>query len=161
MKRMITEEDKELIKRLCLVVKATALSKQKFSNLAEIFNIGKKLTGKMKITESDISKVCRTFGVNYDWLKDGVGEIGNVTVKEKSDKIISFMPDTSVIREAPYLSQVLNILSSTGSTDKNNPFVIENASLREKVNNLNSIIDAKNETIRILMKILDDNGIKI
>ena len=71
------------------------------------------------------------------------------------------MPDTSMIRDAPYLSQVLNILSSTGSTDKNNPFVIENASLREKVNNLNSIIDAKNETIRILMKILDDNGIKI
>lgn len=48
-----------------------------------------------------------------------------------------------------------------GAIDANNHNAIENASLREKINHLNSIIEAKNETIRVLMKILDDNGIKI
>lgn len=158
---MITNND-ELIKRLAEIIKATHLSKHRFSEIANISNIGRKLCGKMKITESDISKICRTFGVSYDWFKEGIGEIGKIRVNENGSNTINFtLPKTGEIKDTPYLSQVLSVLESTGAIDANNHNAIENASLREKINHLNSIIEAKNETIRVLMKILDDNGIKI
>ena len=86
---MITNND-ELIKRLAEIIKATHLSKHRFSEIANISNIGRKLCGKMKITESDISKICRTFGVSYDWFKEGIGEIGKIRVNENGSNTINF-----------------------------------------------------------------------
>ena len=42
-----------------------------------------------------------------------------------------------------------------------NSLKVQIESLKESISHLNAILEAKNETIRILMKILDDNGIKI
>lgn len=156
------ERNEAIIKRLAEIIKATHLSKHKFSIIANISNIGRKLCGEMKITESDISKICRTYDVNYDWFKYGVGEVGNIKVNENGSNTINFMvPKAGETKDAQCFNQVLSVLSNIGRIDPNNHNSIEIASLKETINCLNSIIDAKNLTIRALKKMLGDNGIKI
>lgn len=164
---MITKENEELIKRLSEVIKATRLSKSRFAQLADISNVGRKVSGEVSITEADVLKVCKTFGVNYDWLKCGIGEMGRPSYS--NNKVASYTPHGGIdVKPAPYLDQLIKLLSNTGSLDMINKRDGEIASLKaqveslkESISHLNAILEAKNETIRILMKILDDNGIKI
>lgn len=164
---MITKENDELIRRLSEVVETTGLSNAKFGSLSEISNVGRKISGKVSITEADVLKVCKTFGVNYDWLKCGIGEMGSTSYS--NNKVASYTPQGGIdVKPAPYLDQLIKVLSNTGSLDMINKRDGEIASLKaqveslkENISHLNATLEAKNETIRILMKILDDNGIKI
>lgn len=164
---MITKENEELIKRLSEVIKATRLSKSRFAQLADISNVGRKVSGEVSITEADVLKVCKTFGVNYDWLKCGIGEMGSPSYS--NNKVASYTQHGGIdVKPAPYLDQLIKVLSNTGSLDMINKRDGEIASLKaqveslkENISHLNATLEAKNETIRILMKILDDNGIKI
>lgn len=164
---MITKENEELIKRLSEVIKATRLSKSRFAQLADISNVGRKVSGEVSITEADVLKVCKTFGVNYDWLKCGIGEMGRPSYS--NNNVASYTPQGGIdVKPAPYLDQLIKVLSNTGSLDMINKRDGEIASLKaqveslkENISHLNATLEAKNETIRILMKILDDNGIKI
>ena len=164
---MITKENEELIKRLSEVIKATRLSKSRFAQLADISNVGRKVSGEVSITEADVLKVCKTFGVNYDWLKCGIGEMGSTSYS--NNKVASYTPQGVIdVNPVPYLEQLINVMSNTGSLDminkkdgEINSLKVQIESLKESISHLNAILEAKNETIRILMKILDDNGIKI
>lgn len=172
---MITKENEELIKRLSEVIKATRLSKSRFAQLADISNVGRKVSGEVSITEADVLKVCKTFGVNYDWLKCGIGEMGSTSYS--NNKVASYTPqgviDVNPVPYLeqlikPYLEQLIKVMSNTGSLDminkkdgEINSLKVQIESLKESISHLNAILEAKNETIRILMKILDDNGIKI
>lgn len=164
---MITKENEELIKRLSEVIKATRLSKSRFAQLADISNVGRKVSGEISITEADVLKVCKTFGVNYDWLKCGIGEMGSTSYS--NNKVASYTPQGGIdVNPVPYLEQLINVMSNTGSLDminkkdgEINSLKVQIESLKESISHLNAILEAKNETIRILMKILDDNGIKI
>lgn len=164
---MITKENEELINRLSEVIKATRLSKSRFAQLADISNVGRKVSGEVSITEADVLKVCKTFGVNYDWLKCGIGEMGRPSYS--NNKASSYTPQGGIdVKPAPYLDQLIKVLSNTGSLDminkrdgEINSLKVQIESLKESISHLNAILEAKNETIRILMKILDDNGIKI
>lgn len=164
---MITKENEELIKRLSEVIKATRLSKSRFAQLADISNVGRKVSGEVSITEADVLKVCKTFGVNYDWLKCGIGEMGRPYYS--NNNVASYTPQGGIdVKPAPYLDQLIKVLSNTGSLDMINKrdgeiasLKVQVESLKENISHLNATLDAKNETIRILMKILDDNGIKI
>lgn len=164
---MITKENEELIKRLSEVIKATRLSKSRFAQLADISNVGRKVSGEVSITEADVLKVCKTFGVNYDWLKCGIGEMGSTSYS--NNKVASYTPQGGIdVNPVPYLEQLIKVMSNTGSLDminkkdgEINSLKLQIESLKESISHLNAILEAKNETIRILMKILDDNGIKI
>lgn len=164
---MITKENEELIKRLSEVIKATRLSKSRFAQLADISNVGRKVSGEVSITEADVLKVCKTFGVNYDWLKCGIGEMGRTSYS--NNNVASYTPQGGIdVKPAPYLDQLIKVLSNTGSLDMINKrdgeiasLKVQVESLKENISHLNATLEAKNETIRILMKILDDNGIKI
>lgn len=164
---MITKENEELIKRLSEVIKATRLSKSRFAQLADISNVGRKVSGEVSITEADVLKVCKTFGVNYDWLKCGIGEMGRPYYS--NNNVASYTPQGGIdVKPAPYLDQLIKVLSNTGSLDMINKrdgeiasLKVQVESLKENISHLNATLEAKNETIRILMKILDDNGIKI
>lgn len=164
---MITKENEELIKRLSEVIKATRLSKSRFAQLADISNVGRKVSGEVSITEADVLKVCKTFGVNYDWLKCGIGEMGRPYYS--NNNVASYTPQGGIdVKPAPYLDQLIKLLSNTGSLDMINKrdgeiasLKVQVESLKENISHLNATLEAKNETIRILMKILDDNGIKI
>ena len=164
---MITKENEELIKRLSEVIKATRLSKSRFAQLADISNVGRKVSGEVSITEADVLKVCKTFGVNYDWLKCGIGEMGSTSYS--NNKVSSYTPQGGIdVNPVPYLEQLIKVMSNTGSLDminkkdgEINSLKVQIESLKESISHLNAILEAKNETIRILMKILDDNGIKI
>lgn len=164
---MITKENEELIKRLSEVIKATRLSKSRFAQLADISNVGRKVSGEVSITEADVLKVCKTFGVNYDWLKCGIGEMGSTSYS--NNKVASYTPQGGIdVNTVPYLEQLIKVMSNTGSLDminkkdgEINSLKVQIESLKESISHLNAILEAKNETIRILMKILDDNGIKI
>lgn len=164
---MITKENEELIKRLSEVIKATRLSKSRFAQLADISNVGRKVSGEVSITEADVLKVCKTFGVNYDWLKCGIGEMGSTSYS--NNKVASYTPQGGIdVNPVPYLEQLIKVMSNTGSLDminkkdgEINSLKVQIESLKESISHLNAILEAKNETIRILMKILDDNGIKI
>ena len=164
---MITKENEELIKRLSEVIKATRLSKSRFAQLADISNVGRKVSGEVSITEADVLKVCKTFGVNYDWLKCGIGEMGSTSYS--NNKVASYTPQGVIdVNPVPYLEQLIKVMSNTGSLDminkkdgEINSLKVQIESLKESISHLNAILEAKNETIRILMKILDDNGIKI
>lgn len=157
---MITKENEELIRRLSEVVETTGLSNAKFGSLSEISNVGRKISGKVSITEADVLKVCKTFGVNYDWLKCGIGEMGSTSYS--NNKVASYTPQGGIdVKPVPYLEQLIKVMSNTGSLDMINKKDGEINSLKESISHLNAILEAKNETIRILMKILDDNGIKI
>lgn len=164
---MITKENEELIKRLSEVIKATRLSKSRFAQLADISNVGRKVSGEVSITEADVLKVCKTFGVNYDWLKCGIGEMGSTSYS--NNKVASYTPQGVIdVNPVPYLEQLIKVMSNTGSFDMINKkdgdinsLKVQIESLKESISHLNAILEAKNETIRVLMKILDDNGIKI
>lgn len=164
---MITKENEELIKRLSEVIKATRLSKSRFAQLADISNVGRKVSGEISVTEADVLKVCKTFGVNYDWLKCGIGEMGSTSYS--NNKVASYTPQGGIdVNPVPYLEQLIKVMSNTGSLDminkkdgEINSLKVQIESLKESISHLNAILEAKNETIRILMKILDDNGIKI
>lgn len=164
---MITKENEELIKRLSEVIKATRLSKSRFAQLADISNVGRKVSGEVSITEADVLKVCKTFGVNYDWLKCGIGDMGSTSYS--NNKVASYNPQGGIdVNPVPYLEQLIKVMSNTGSLDminkkdgEINSLKVQIESLKESISHLNAILEAKNETIRILMKILDDNGIKI
>ena len=164
---MITKENEELIKRISEVIKATRLSKSRFAQLADISNVGRKVSGEVSITEADVLKVCKTFGVNYDWLKCGIGEMGSTSYS--NNKVASYTPQGVIdVNPVPYLEQLIKVMSNTGSLDminkkdgEINSLKVQIESLKESISHLNAILEAKNETIRILMKILDDNGIKI
>lgn len=143
------------------------MSKSRFAQLADISNVGRKVSGEVSITEADVLKVCKTFGVNYDWLKCGIGEMGRPSYS--NNKVSSYTPHGGIdVKPAPYLDQLIKVLSNTGSLDminkrdgEINSLKVQIESLKESISHLNAILEAKNETIRILMKILDDNGIKV
>lgn len=164
---MITKRNEELIKRLSEVIETTGLSNAKFGTLSEISNVGRKISGEVSITEADVLKVCKTFGVNYDWLKCGIGEMGSPSYS--NNNVSSFTPQGGIdVKPVPYLEQLIKVMSNTGSLDminkrdgEINSLKVQIESLKESISHLNAILEAKNETIRILMKILDDNGIKI
>ena len=164
---MNTVNNEELIKRLSEVIESTRLSKAKFGQLSDISNVGRKINGVVSITEADVLKVCKTFGVNYDWLKCGIGEMGIPSYS--NNKVASFTPQGEIdVKPVPYLDQLIKVMSNTGSLDminkrdgEINSLKVQIESLKDNISHLNAILDAKNETIRILMKILDGNGIKI
>lgn len=156
--------------RLDYLIEKKKMSDAKFMRETKTNNIGKMRSGKLSVTEGTISRICKSLGVSYDWLKYGIGEM----YSSDNDKLRCSYENEEVIREAarkqmdiksPALDMVAHMMFnnvdniqhvSTGSDRANNDRI---KSLEDKNEQLIRIINAKDEIIRFLKALLKSNKI--
>ena len=153
--------------RLNYLVKIKKMSDAKFMRETGTNNIGKMRSGKMSVTEGTISRICKSLGVSYDWLKYGNGEmesgythsscfphsIGD-NLEKNINEALGRNKDTHLIGMFNVGNNSQNI--STG-TERAKDDRIE--LLEEKNRQLIEMINAKDETIRSLRALLKANKI--
>ena len=153
--------------RLNYLVKIKKMSDAKFMRETGTNNIGKMRSGKITVTEGTISRICKSLGVSYDWLKYGKGEmesgythsscfphsIGD-NLEKNINEALGRNKDTHLIGMFNVGNNSQNI--STG-TERAKDDRIE--LLEEKNRQLIEMINAKDETIRSLRALLKANKI--
>lgn len=161
--------------RLDYLIKIKKMSENAFMKATGTNNIGKMRSGKISISEGTISKICNSLGVSYSWLKYGSGsmngsmviDIGDEARRQMENSIRDALehglPMTQLINAGNVGDNSQNITSGTERTKER-----EEQSTNEKNRQLVQIINAQNETIkskdseiRLLRKILADNGIEV
>ena len=161
--------------RLDYLIKIKKMSENAFMKATGTNNIGKMRSGKLSISEGTISKICNSLGVSYSWLKYGSGSMNENMVIHLSDEAHRKMDES--IKEAFMNGMPMPQLINTGNVGDNSQNITtgserakerEGLSLKEKNAQLIQIINAQNETIkskgseiRLLRKILADNGIEV
>ena len=161
--------------RLDYLIKIKKMSENAFMKATGTNNIGKMRSGKLSISEGTISKICNSLGVSYSWLKYGSGSMdGNMVIQlgEETHRKIKESLNEAFKKGIP-MAQLINA-GNVGDNSQNITTGTERAkereeeSLKEKNAQLIQIINAQNETIkskeneiRLLRKILADNGIEV
>lgn len=162
--------------RLDYLIKIKKMSENAFMKATGTNNIGKMRSGKLSISEGTISKICNSLGVSYNWLKYGSGSMNNGAMAiELGDDVRQQMENSirgALDRGLP-MTQLINA-GNVGDNSQNITTGTERAkerelsSLSEKNNQLVQIINIQNETIKskdaeikLLRKILADNGIEV
>lgn len=161
--------------RLDYLIKIKKMSENAFMKATGTNNIGKMRSGKLSISEGTISKICNSLGVSYSWLKYGSGSMdGNMVIQlgEETHRKIEESLNEAFKKGIP-MAQLINA-GNVGDNSQNITTGTERAkereeeSLKEKNAQLIQIINAQNETIkskeneiRLLRKILADNGIEV
>lgn len=180
----------EVIERMKSVLKERGDTKNAFAISVGInpSNFNRKMRGEIPFTQKDYAKISQATGINRSWLETGKDDLGSdhkqpqMTIKSPSHQI-GF--DSKVVTDAieKAISEAINNPSSAFSVvanvlgNHNNQNVMsgtdrakerEEESLKEKNTQLIQIINAQNETIRskdseirLLRKILADNGIGV
>lgn len=161
--------------RLDYLIKIKKMSENAFMKVTGTNNIGKMRSGKLSVTEGTISKICNSLGVSYSWLKYGSGSMNDSMRLQLSGETIEKMDNA--IKEAIKNGLPIAQLINAGYVGSNNQSVStgsdrakerEEESYKEKNSQLIQIINAQNETIkskdseiRLLRKLLADNGIEV
>lgn len=161
--------------RLDYLIKIKKMSENAFMKATGTNNIGKMRSGKIAISEGTISKICNSLGVSYSWLKYGSGSMNGNMVIQLSEEAHRKMEES--IKDALIHGASIPQLINTGNVGDNSQNITtgterakerEEKSLKDKNTQLIQIINAQNETIkskdseiRLLRKILADNGIKV
>lgn len=158
--------------RLDYLIKIKKMSENAFMKATGTNNIGKMRSGKLSISEGTISKICNSLGVSYSWLKYGSGSMNGSMVIGLGDDVRQQMENS--IRGALEHGLPMTQLTNAGNNSQNITTGTERAkereeqSAKEKNSQLIQIINAQNETIKskdaeikLLRKILADNGIDV
>lgn len=162
--------------RLEYLIKIKKMSENAFMKATKTNNIGKMRSGKMPISEGTISRICNSLGVSYNWLKYGSGSMNNGSMAiELGDDVRQKMENSirGALERGLPMTQLINA-GNVGDNSQNITTGIERAeereqsSLIEKNRQLVQVINAQNETIKskdaeikLLRKILADNGIDV
>lgn len=171
-------------------MKCEQLNKQQFMKVTDISNIGRKLDGKIAITKVDISKMKRSLLVNDQWLETGIGpmylpekleektrelnrmsgsyphlHIADDLIKKEIERAAqhaknSSNPSTSVIASM-FGNQNTETGTERAKEREEESLYDKNAQLIQIINAKDEIIKAKDSEIRLLRKILADNGIEV
>lgn len=158
--------------RLDYLIKIKKMSENAFMKATGTNNIGKMRSGKLSISEGTISKICNSLRVSYSWLKYGSGSMNGSMVIGLGDEVRQQMENS--IRGALEHGLPMTQLTNAGNNSQNITTGTERAkereeqSAKEKNSQLIQIINAQNETIKskdaeikLLRKILADNGIDV
>lgn len=87
MKTKVSKTDKiEMSQRLSLYVKKSGYSALAFGKIVGISNLWRKTKGISAISDYDLLKICSKFHVNQDWIKYGVGEMGDVHLRQSENE---------------------------------------------------------------------------
>ena len=160
--------------RLDYLIKIKKMSENSFMKATGTNNIGKMRSGKIAISEGTISKICNSLGVSYSWLKYGSGSMnGNMVIQlgethKKIEESINEafkhgIPIAQLINAGNVGDNSQNITTGTErSKEREEQSLIDkNAQLIQIINAKDEIIKAKDSEIRLLRKILADNGIEV
>lgn len=160
--------------RLDYLIKIKKMSENAFMKATGTNNIGKMRSGKLSISEGTISKICNSLGVSYSWLKYGSGSMnGNMVIQpgETHQKIEESINEA--FKNGIPMAQLINAgnvgdnsQNLTTGTDRakdreEDSFKEKNAQLIQIINAQNETIRSKDSEIRLLRKILADNGIEV
>lgn len=160
--------------RLDYLIKIKKMSENAFMKATGTNNIGKMRSGKLSISEGTISKICNSLGVSYSWLKYGSGSMnGNMVIQlgETYQKIEESINEA--FKHGIPMAQLINAgnvgdnsQNLTTGTDRakdreEDSFKEKNAQLIQIINAKDEIIRSKDSEIRLLRKILADNGIEV
>ena len=156
------------------IIKIKKMSENAFMKATGTNNIGKMRSGKIAISEGTISKICNSLGVSYSWLKYGSGSMnGNMVIQlgethKKIEESINEafkhgIPMTQLINAGNVGDNSQNITTGTERTKEREEESLKekNAHLIQIINAKDEIIKAKDSEIRLLRKILADNGIEV
>lgn len=160
--------------RLDYLIKIKKMSENAFMKATGTNNIGKMRSGKLSISEGTISKICNSLGVSYSWLKYGSGSMnGNMVIQlvETHQKIEESINEA--FKHGIPMAQLINA-GNVGDNSQNlttgterakereeESFKDKNAQLIQIINAQNETIKSKDSEIRLLRKILADNGIEV
>lgn len=160
--------------RLDYLIKIKKMSENAFMKATGTNNIGKMRSGKLSISEGTISKICNSLGVSYSWLKYGSGSMnGNMVIQlgETHQKIEESVneafkhgiPMAQLINAGNVGDNSQNITTGTerAKEREEESFKEKNAQLIQIINAQNETIKSKDSEIRLLRKILADNGIEV
>lgn len=160
--------------RLDYLIKIKKMSENAFMKATGTNNIGKMRSGKLSISEGTISKICNSLGVSYSWLKYGSGSMnGNMVIQpvethQKIEESINEafkhgIPMAKLINAGNVGDNSQNITTGTerAKEREEESFKDKNAQLIQIINAKDEIIKAKDSEIRLLRKILADNGIEV
>ena len=155
--------------RLDYLIKIKKMSENAFMKATGTNNIGKMRSGKLSISE-----ICNSLGVSYSWLKYGSGSMnGNMVIQlgETHQKIKESIneafkhgiPMPQLINAGNVGDNSQNITTGTerAKEREEESFKDKNAQLIQIINAKDEIIKAKDSEIRLLRKILADNGIEV
>lgn len=161
--------------RLDYLIKIKEMSDAKFMRETGTNNIGKMRSGKLAITEGTISKICQSLGVSYDWLKYGEGNMyennplhlycGHENGEAIREQIKNGSPALDMVAQMMYnnVDHIQNISTGTERAKEDRIKLLEEkiGQLILVINAKDEIIKAKESEIRLLRKILADNGIEV
>lgn len=160
--------------RLDYLIKIKKMSENAFMKATGTNNIGKMRSGKLSISEGTISKICNSLGVSYSWLKYGSGSMnGNMVIQpvethQKIEESINEafkhgIPMAKLINAGNVGDNSQNITTGTerAKEREEESFKDKNAQLIQIINAQNETIKSKDSEIRLLRKILADNGIEV
>lgn len=156
--------------RLDYLVKTKKMSDAKFMRETGTNNIGKMRSGKLAVTEGTISKICQSLGVNYDWLKYGVGKLYSNTAERlycgyENEGVVQESIRQQMKNGSPALDMVAQMMFNNVDNIQNVSTGADRAkdekikSLEDKNSQLIQVINAKDETIRSLKALLKANKI--
>jgi len=162
--------------RLDYLIKIKKMSENAFMKATGTNNIGKMRSGKLSISEGTISKICNSLGVSYSWLKYGSGGMNDSMIFHLSDATHKKMeesikeafehgglPMTQLINTGNVGDNSQNISTGTdrASEREEQSFKEKNSQLIQIINAKDEIIKSKDSEIKLLRKILADNGIEV
>ena len=180
----------EVIERMKSVLKERGDTKNAFAICVGInpSNFNRKMRGEIPFTQKDYAKISQATGINRSWRETGKDELESdhkqpqMTIKSPSHQIgfdskvvtdaIEKAISEAISKPSSAFSVVANVLGNHNNqnvmsgTDRSKER--EEESLKEKNTQLIQVINAQNETIRskdseirLLRKILADNGIEV
>lgn len=167
----------EVIKRLESVLKERGDTKNAFAISVGInpSNFNRKMRDEIPFTSKDFAKICQATSINRDWLESGNGQmlerrkpydlVDNTRLKELVSQAIddALKSDNRMfgLFNVGDNSQNISTGSDRASEREEQSFKEKNAQLVQIINAKDEIIKAKDSEIRLLRKILADNGIEV
>lgn len=121
--------DANVITRVEAVITQSGLSQAKFAKKCGIEppNLNKRLQGAVGFTDTYLMRIAKAMGVNFDWLRDGVGEM---------------FEEDSAISDAQY-KETQDMLRETGSGPESDV-----ALLQHRVEMLELLLEEKEKQIK-------------
>lgn len=178
---------KEVIERLESILKERGDTKNAFSIKVGInpSNFNRKMRGDIPFTSKDFAKISEALGIDREWLETGNGDTPSFNGKQTKKSSYQIEIDHKAISEAieksikeaidnpdSAFSIVANVLGNHNSqnvmsgmdraTEREElSYKEKNAQLIQIINAKDEIIKSKDSEIKLLRKILADNGIEV
>ena len=178
---------KEVIERVNGLIKRLGLTPNSFAKEVGLgsSNLSRKLKGTTPFTAKDFAKISEALGIDREWLETGNGDTPSFNGKQTKKSSYQIEIDHKAISEAieksikeaidnpdSAFSIVANVLGNHNSqnvmsgmdraTEREElSYKEKNAQLIQIINAKDEIIKSKDSEIKLLRKILADNGIEI